>query len=382
MHKKNWKKEKLGNLCDLRYGKNLPVKAMKDNGYPVFGANGIIGYYDRFLYKNSQVLISCRGANSGKINMSPENSFITNNSLICKIKEHFDIVPKFLYYRLSELEKTRLVTGTAQPQVTIRNAAALTLDYPYKKEQKLIVQKIETQFTRLDSAIKSLMLVKKRLGIYKKSILKAAFEGKLVDNFGYKIKKLGDLKRKGGGTPNTKVKKYWGGKINWITSASIDENNKIHFDKKITELGLKNSATNLVPKGSVIIVTRVGLGKVAVNEEATAFSQDSQGIICEGINPYFLMWQIKNAANEIISKGQGTTINGITVNKLNSIKVKMPESEIQNKIVNQIESRFSIIDNLEKSVNSSLKKAYQLKRLILNSAFEGKLVNYKDGKNG
>ena len=101
--------------------------------------------------------------------------------------------------------------------------------------------------------------------------------------------KIGEFERKGGGTPNTKKKEYWAGNINWITSANINEKNEISFEKKITELGLKSSSTNLIPKNSVIVVTRVGLGKVAVNKEDTAINQDCQGIICKGkIDPYFL----------------------------------------------------------------------------------------------
>ena len=266
--------------------------------------------------------------------------------------------------------------GIGQPNVNGKLLGTLRFSMPYDMTvQKKIVDEIETQVTRLDVAIKNLRTIKNRLDIYRKSVLKAVFEGRFMDKFEYETKQLGDFERKGGGTPSTKVKEYWGGKINWITSASIDDRGNISYEKKITELGLKNSATNLVPKGSVIVVTRVGLGKVAVNEEATAFSQDSQGIICKNVNPYFLMWQIKSAANEIISKGQGTTISGITVNKLNEIKVKIPDAKTQTEMVKQIESRCSVIDKLGEVVEASLAKTETLRKSILKSAFEGKLVN-------
>jgi len=129
-----------------------------------------------------------------------------------------------------------------------------------------------------------------------------------------------------------------------------------------------------VPKLSVIVATRVGLGKVAVNEEATAFSQDCQGIFCNEVNPYFLMWQIKGAANEIISQGQGTTISGITVSKLNEIVVKIPNENMQNKIVEQIEYSFSVCEKIEETINSSLEQAEALRQSILKQAFEGKLT--------
>ena len=89
---------KLGEICGIVYGKGLPTKNLKTKGFPVFGANGIIGYYDSFLYEEEQVLISCRGAYSGKINISPKQCFITNNSLVITPKEENKVNKKYLYY--------------------------------------------------------------------------------------------------------------------------------------------------------------------------------------------------------------------------------------------------------------------------------------------
>ncbi|MFU2020788.1 restriction endonuclease subunit S, partial [Avibacterium paragallinarum] len=79
---KGWEYKFLNEVCKIAYGKKLPTKQLLDQGYPVFGGNGIIGYFDRYLYEQPQTLISCRGAASGKIMYSAPKSFITNNSLI------------------------------------------------------------------------------------------------------------------------------------------------------------------------------------------------------------------------------------------------------------------------------------------------------------
>ena len=70
-----WIHTKLGQIAEIKYGKGLPVKQFKDSGYPVYGANGVIGYYDKFAFEDEQLLISCRGANSGTINFSPKKCF-------------------------------------------------------------------------------------------------------------------------------------------------------------------------------------------------------------------------------------------------------------------------------------------------------------------
>lgn len=119
--------KKLGELCNIKYGKGLPTTKIEKEGYPVYGGNGIIGYYHEFIYDNSQVLISCRGAASGNVIVSKPKSFVTNNSLIleCDRKYHYYLKQYSLdnyYYEYT--------TGSAQPQITIDNIKDIVLSIP------------------------------------------------------------------------------------------------------------------------------------------------------------------------------------------------------------------------------------------------------------
>ena len=115
----SWKVHKLNDIFKINYGKNLPTKKILNTGYPVFGGNGIIGYYSSYMYENPKILISCRGAASGKIHISKEKSFVTNNSIVLNEKQ------KNYFYYFKELFKyndfKRYTTGSAQPQITIAN---------------------------------------------------------------------------------------------------------------------------------------------------------------------------------------------------------------------------------------------------------------------
>ena len=128
---KEWYVDLLGNVVNIIYGKNLPTKNLLLKGYPVFGGNGIIGYNDKFLYKNPKVLVSCRGAASGSVLNSLKNSFVTNNSLILEDNE------KISYEYLKELSKNRsyfdFVSGSAQPQVTIASISQCKIIIPQRK---------------------------------------------------------------------------------------------------------------------------------------------------------------------------------------------------------------------------------------------------------
>ena len=118
---------KLGDLCNIKYGKGLPTTQILDSGYPVYGGNGIIGYYNSKLYDESQVLISCRGAASGKVVLSKPNSFVTNNSLILEVDRLYHHYLKEYCLLNSFFAYT---TGSAQPQITIDNIKDIIIKIP------------------------------------------------------------------------------------------------------------------------------------------------------------------------------------------------------------------------------------------------------------
>ena len=127
---KGWRVGALGEELKIAYGKNLPTTKLLSSGYPVFGGNGRIGFFDKYLYKDRQLLVSCRGAASGKVNQSTPRSFITNNSLILESSDVSLLPFGYLkgYMGLSDL--TPFVTGSAQPQVTIDNLKNFKLLIP------------------------------------------------------------------------------------------------------------------------------------------------------------------------------------------------------------------------------------------------------------
>lgn len=118
---------KLGDLCNIKYGKGLPTTKIEKEGYPVYGGNGIIGYYREYLYEYSQVLISCRGAASGNVIVSRPKSFVTNNSLILECDRKY-----YHYLKQYSLDNNyyEYTTGSAQPQITIDNIKDISINIP------------------------------------------------------------------------------------------------------------------------------------------------------------------------------------------------------------------------------------------------------------
>ena len=180
----------------------------------------------------------------------------------------------------------------------------------------------------------------------------------------------------GGGTPSTSIAEYWDGEIPWITSADIHGLKDIRPRKQITKSGIDSSATHLVPSGSLIVVTRVSLGKIALTNVPLCFSQDSQALVGNNllIDPGYALYYLSIAVQAFKFENRGTTIAGVTKKQLAEVPFSFPPFPEQRKIVEEIERHFSVADEIEKTVAQSLKQAERLRQSILKSAFEGKLV--------
>lgn len=139
---KGWKIKRYEEELNIRYGKGLSTEQLKEEGYPVFGSNGQIGFYDSYMYDNPQILISCRGASSGIVNISLPKSFITSNSLICERTEKTESLYEYLKYYFLNNNLVQYQTGSAQPQITINNIVKLKLLVPELKVQRSFSEKI------------------------------------------------------------------------------------------------------------------------------------------------------------------------------------------------------------------------------------------------
>ncbi|MEO6037357.1 MAG: N-6 DNA methylase, partial [Saprospiraceae bacterium] len=149
-----------------------------------------------------------------------------------------------------------------------------------------------------------------------------------------------------GGTPSTESPDFWNGHIPWITSADIQDIRTITPRKFITEKGLKNSATSLIPAHNIIVVTRVSLGKMAINKFDICTSQDSMGLIVDKskILVDYLAYILLEEVQKFKEIGKGVTIRGVSKNDLEEIQIPRPPLSIQQQIVDEISGYQKVID--------------------------------------
>ena len=174
----------------------------------------------------------------------------------------------------------------------------------------------------------------------------------------------------GGGTPSSSNESFWQGTIPWVSSSDIVENDikNISISRYITEEAVAHSATKLCPAPSILIVSRVGVGKIALSKEAICTSQDFCNLVNIKVDPIFLTYCLSQIMKRKSMEVQGTSIKGITISEIQKISINIPSLQEQKKIGKilslldeRIATQNKIIDKLQsliKGLNNSLYAQY------------------------
>jgi len=178
-----WLLRTLNDVADMYQPKTISQSEFKDKGHLVYGANGVIGYYDRYNHETSQIAIACRGSSCGTVNFTEPKSWITGNAMVVNVDGFKDIDKKFMFYQLLVANFNYLITGSGQPQITgnIKNHKVVLTNL---EEQ----QKIAACLSSLDDVItaesKKLEVLKEQ----KKGLLQNLFpqEGETVPKLRFK----------------------------------------------------------------------------------------------------------------------------------------------------------------------------------------------------
>ncbi|MBJ1183960.1 restriction endonuclease subunit S [Enterococcus faecium] len=234
--------------------------------------------------------------------------------------------------------------GTGQHVLSLKKFKNIVAMFPSEEEQ----QKIGTFFKQLDDTI---ALHQRKLDLLKET--KKGFLQKMFPENGAKVpeirfpgftedweeRKVFEISKVtyGGGTPKTNTKEFWNGNIPWIQSSDLEINRLFNVSpkKKITNEAVKKSAAKIIPPNSIAVVTRVGVGKLALMPFEYATSQDFLSLSELQIDSYFGIFSLYSMLQKELKNIQGTSIKGMTKSDLLEKKVTIPKKyEEQQKIGN------------------------------------------------
>lgn len=261
--------------------------------------------------------------------------------------------------------------GSDQPFISTTDLYKHKLCIPSKEEQT----KIASFLSAVDEKISQLTKKHELLSQYKQGMMQKLFSQQIRfkaddgSEFGeWETTTLGQTgKFIGGGTPSKENSEFWEGSIPWISSSDLTEESifKINITRFISQNALNQSATKLVPANSILIVSRVGVGKVAITPNEICTSQDFTSLTLHKGSSIFFAYLIKSLTPYLLEMNQGTSIKGFIKDDLANLELKIPCIEEQTKIANFL----SAIDQKIEGMAQQIEQAKQWKKGLLQQMF-------------
>ncbi len=394
-------------------GKNQNEVANSEGIYPIYGSGGAIGRATDFLCPAGTTIVGRKGT---------INRPIYVNEPFWNVDTAFGLVPgnelnsKYLYYFCCSFNFTKLDNSTTIPSLSKSVLLEIEMPLPPLPEQERIVARIEELFSELDKGVETLQTIKAQLKVYRQAVLKKAFEGSLCyteaepfEDFYLALQRdrisagnrqqyallehidlpeipsewrwvcIGDIVSNceygtsskssvSGSVPVIRMGNLQNGRIDWNDLAYTSEQDEIE---------------KYLLRPNDVLFNRTNspewVGKTAIfkGEQPAIFAGYLIRVnYLQCINPHYLAYFL----NSPIARGYGKKVktDGVNQSNINATKLctypfPLCGKKTQDKIVGEIESRLSVCDKIEQTVDESLAKAESLRQSILKKAFKGRL---------
>lgn len=368
--------KRLKDIGTFGKGKGLPGDKLTLEGVPCVGYGDIYMKYNNFHFEKAKSFVDKETASKSQpiqkgtllftgtgetaeeigkcVCYNGDETIYAGGDIITFISN--EVNPLFLAYQqyqdFSLRNKASFGQGHSVVHIRQNNLEKLHVAYPKSADEQ---SKIAEILMKWDEAIELYNQYIEKLKQLKSIWLKKMFPQKdervperrfkgFTD--AWEQRKLGELSEKtyGGGTPSTANTEYWHGDIPWLQSSDIIDGKLFDVKPKkyISQLGLNNSAAQLVPANSIAIITRVGVGKLAFLPFSYTTSQDFLSMSRLTAEPYFTVYACYKKLQSELNSVQGTSIKGITKDELLAKEIKVPSYEEQK----QIGAYFRSLDNL------------------------------------
>ena len=365
-----WQTCTLGELTDNFDAIRIPIKET-DRGvgpYPYYGASGVVAHVDGFLFDGEYLLIAEDGENlrtrTTPIAFLANGKFWVNNHAHI-VQGNSNADTRFLKYALSVLDISGYLTGSTMPKLTQGNMNRIPLLTPPLPKQRTIAHVLGT----LDDKIELNRRMNETLEAMARALFKSwfvdfdpvrakmdgrwqrgeslpglpadlydLFPNRLVDSElgkipeGWEVGVLDDaIEILSGGTPRTSISDYWDGDIPWYTAKdapSLSDVFVLETERTITEAGIQNSATSVLPMGTTIITARGTVGRLACLGIPMAMNQTCYGIRgAHGYPDLFTYWNVRMAVDALQQRTHGTIFDTVTRQTFKLVETVLPAVE-------------------------------------------------------
>ena len=375
--KEGWTYTTLGQVCKLYQPHTISSKEMVEDGaYNVFGANGIIGKFNQYNHEFPEILMTCRGATCGNINISTPKSWINGNAMVIHIEEESVINRGFLVYLLSFVDKSHIITGAAQPQITRQTLSPLVICFPSLTEQERIVEQLDAAFAQIDE----LKSNAERQLAEARALFQSALTQAMQPKPGWQEKKLKEIADVKGGKRVPKGYKLQAIKTNhpYIRVADFNSHGSIDMSDiqyisdeifeqiknyTITDKDLYVSIAGTIGKTG-IIPSELNGANLTENACKLVFKTDV-------VLRYIYLFTLSDIFKKQIEKAtKQASQPKLALTRLAEVIISIPSISEQQSIVEQLDTLANDIHELEKNYQKTIAECDALKQALLRQIFE------------
>ncbi len=306
-----WEVKPLSELASLYQPVTISAKQFTESGYPVYGANGVVGFYRSSNHQTWQVTVTCRGSTCGTVNRTVDECWITGNAMVLNCDQNKNLSKDFFYYLLLGQNMSDCITGTGQPQIVRSPLAAFRVAVPTSLPEQ---RAIATALSDVDTLLAALG----RLIAKKRDLKQAAMQQLLTGQTrlpGFtgkwetkRVLDLGDVVT--GGTPRTDVAIFWGDGYPWITPTDISAHRDMFTSERaISRKGL--DSIRALPPNTVLVTCIASIGKNAILRTAGACNQQINAVTPNKNNSAEFLYYVFEASKQYLQANAGTTATSI-----------------------------------------------------------------------
>lgn len=351
--KHNWEHKSLGDLCDLYQPKTISSKELVDNGeFDVFGANGIIGKYSAYNHEFPEILLTCRGATCGTINISNPKSWINGNAMVVHSKSE-TLSFNYLRYAMNALDYSSIITGAAQPQITRQSLAPTKIPVPPIAVQQQIVAELD----KINEIITDCRIALQNLDSLAQSLFYALFGDPCSNPMGWPVQQLSEVSQLINGRAYKQSELQDSGKYRVIRVGNFFTNSDYYYSD------LELDEEKYINHGDLIFAWSASFGAFIWHGEKAIYHYHIWKVIHDNkvLNKIFYQFLLNEMTSSFMKDLHGIGMMHLTKSGMEKYILPVPPLPLQEKFaaqIDQIEQQKNLIEqtisNLQTLLNARM----------------------------
>ena len=369
-----FQKKKWNEILKIISGKNQKDVQNENGKYPIYGSGGVMGFANDFLCPANTVVVGRKGTINHPLFVAEP---FWNIDTAFGVVAGASILPKLLYYFCLQFNFKSLDKSTGRPSVSKSDLLKIEMPVPPLDEQARIVACIEELFSEMDNGVQTLQTIRQQLAVYRQAVLKEAFASMCEKK---PIREVSSIVTSGS---RGWVKYYSDEGARFIRITDLTRDRIELKSNAIQRVALPEDAEGKRSRlngNDVLISITADLGSIALIPENIEEAYINQHIaMVRFLNDQqgkFMAWYLKSeyGQKDLLKNKRGGGKLGLGLDDIRDTPVPIVGNEQADEIVAEIESRLSVCDSIEKTVDTALAQAEAMRQSILKKAFEGGLV--------